>query len=1129
MQKCNKFVLLFSFCAILGFISNLIIPDRTEAANSTDTKIENVRISVHLENATISEALEDIESKTIFRFLYNKSRVEMHDSRIHLQYSEASVEQVLKDMSKQTGAHFRQVGQTIAVSFPETNPTPIEVVQFRVAGRVMDSENGELLPGVNIVIKGSNSGTATDISGEFELSVPSLGDTLMVTYIGYELQEVPINGRTELDIHMQPQALVGEELVVTAFGVSRQREAVAYSVSEIDGEALATVRTSNIADNLSGRIAGVNASQMGGGVAGNSSRVIIRGTGSTQGNNQPLYVINGMPMSNNNRMESAFGPGSSKSDKGDGIQHINSDDIESINVLKGGAAAALYGSKAANGVILITTKKGSSQRDGIGVEFNSNVTVGMINRYPKLQSEFGQGVGGQRPQTAQEAYASGRLTFGERISDVEGDPTVNFDGEMRPYVYHSIKDQMQTFYRNSVESSNTLAFDGGVDGVVYRLSLSNLDASNIQPNSGYNRKSANLNMQAMPSEKLTISGTVQYTYDEGHNRPIIDYAPDNVNWGVTMLANTVPIEALAPGYYEDTMIEKEWNHVAIATNPYFIVNRMKNMDSKNRVISQASVTYDILPNLYIKGDLMRDFEIWSSEYIQPIGTAANPNGAYRATDEEYARLSIQTVMGYDNTYHNFNFSTLVGGNIERTDNNRALHSGIDFVIPEFYSFSNLGTTTTNLGVVREGTNSVFGSLDVDYRQIIYLSFTGRQDWFSTLNLGDNSIFYPSVGGSLVLSNLWELPESISFARVRASWAQVGSATVSPYAINETYTLQEGGHLGNPVQLMSRSQANSDLRPLTSTTREVGFDLDFFDRRFGIDFTVYEKKNEDDIISTSLASSSGATSTIINAGEINNRGVELLLTAEPVRNVDFRWRTSYNLGYNRNRVIRLAPDTPEGGTSLIGHPVSMFFEPGMVFTEDGTPVYNSTSNYELRSEAQPMGPGVPPWTMGLSNTFFYKNFSLDVLLDAKFGNYFYSQQHAYFQRFGHAKETLPGREEGLTVTGVDEDGNPFEHYWAPELMDTYYNNQGQYRAMFVQDGSFIKLRSISFGYNIPVGNISFLESAEISVVGRNLAILYSKTEHFDPEQGHDPTDNRQVRAGTQLPRTRNIGMNVNLRF
>lgn len=1002
--------------------------------------------------------------------------------------------------------------------------------QETITGSVTDAQTGETLPGVNVMVKGTTTGTSTGIDGSFDLEVESLQDTLIFSFVGYQTQEVPINGRTEIIIEMLSQAVSGEELVVTALGIERESASLGYSVSEVSGEDFTEARSINIASSLSGKVAGVNASGMGTGPGG-SSRVIIRGSGSLSGNNQPLYVVNGMPITNDSRTAGTMERGGeSRVDLGDGISHINPDDIESISVLKGGAAAALYGSQAANGVVLITTKQGAAYSDGIGVEINSNFMVGTINRFPDTQTQYGQGVNGVRPQTQDEAINTGRLEFGERH---DGQPTVNFDGVERPYSFISKKEQMNAFYRPSTTATNTIALDGGNEAFIYRLSLSNLDAKSIQPNSGYTRNTANLNLKATLSDRLSVEAVMQYNYEEGNNRPEHNYAPGNTNWGVTLLANTVPITALSPGYREDGT-EIPWQHVAVATNPYFVVNKKGNNDLRNRIIANGSFTYDLLPNLYIKGDFMRDFEAWEASGFLPRGTADTPLGSYRKFNEEKSRTNVRALLGFDSSVtESFNVSGMVGGNIERVDNKDFTLSGVDFVVDNWISSRNLSTLSSREGVTESGTNSLFASADVDFREMIYLNLTGRQDWFSTLNPGNNGIFYPSIGTSFILSRAFQLPEVINYAQIRASWAQVGSATVQPYAINQSYDYLEGGHMGVPIQTMSSALPNPNLRPLTSTTTEAGINLEFWESRLSLDLTLYDRLNTDDIVSTNLALSSGASSTILNAGEISNRGIELLISGEPVRTSNFNWNVSYNLGYNKNEVLTLAEGQATGPTSLLGHPLSTLFVREMAKTEDGTPVYNSASNYELRSEPIAYGPGVPPYTMGLTNTIRYKNFSLDMLVDAKFGNVFMSRHHQYLHRFGQTKETLPGREGGLTVTGVDENGTPFSHDWPASFMATYYNNQGQYTSLFTQDGDFIKLRSATLSYNIPVdklGNLGIgVRSASISLVGTNLLILYSKTEHFDPEQGFDANDNTQNFAGTQLPRTRNMGVNIKIRF
>ncbi|MEX2564993.1 MAG: SusC/RagA family TonB-linked outer membrane protein [Cyclobacteriaceae bacterium] len=999
-------------------------------------------------------------------------------------------------------------------------------LDFSIRGKVT-SEDGESLPGVTVLLKGTNVGSITDMDGNYSLNTPEDNGILVFSFIGYTSQEIPINGRSVINIALANESQALQEVVVTAFGLERKRESLVYSVTEVRGEEFTQSREINIANSLTGKIAGVNATSMASG-PGSSSRVVIRGNGSLSGNNQPLYVINGMPISNspNTIRDQANG---ATTDLGDGISSINPDDIETISVLKGGAAAALYGSQAANGVILITTKQGTRQKKGVGIELNSNFTVGTINIFPDYQYEYGQGSLGIRPRNQGEAISTGRLSFGEKM---DGQPYVQFDGVERPYSPVYVKDNIQNFYRQSTNLVNTLSLSGGNEGVVYRFSLSDLRSQAIVEGSGYNRQTANLNLKAFLSEKLSFDTQIQYNYEKGTNRPGVGYVGTNSAWGVYLLANTVDVRNLAPGYDPETGQEVEWQHVNQATNPYFARDRMGNSDTRNRVIAQASLTYDLLPNLFIKGDFMRDFNSWNGEDFYPIGTAFRPLGTYRALREEQARTNARLIANYNTSFgKNFNFATMIGANLERDENATNSMVGSEFIIPDWISHSNLAILVADKGLFRSGTNSVFASTDFNYKETFYLSLTARQDWFSTLNPGNNNIFYPSAGGSVILSNLWDLPEAINFAKLRGSWAEVGSATVGPYAINQLYGFRQGGHMGVPVQTSSSAISNADLRPLTSTTSEIGIDAQFYDNRFGIDFTLYQRINRDDIVSTGIAPSSGATSTLLNVGKIQNKGIELLLTGVPIRTSNFTWNVSYNMGYNQNRVITLAAGQATGASSLLGKDSSTRFGRSYSYTEDGTKIYNSVSRYAQLGPVQPLGIGVPPYTMGFENTFSYKNFSFNVLIDGKFGNQFFSQNKQYMWRFGLLKETLPGRDEGLTYSGVDQNGAEFTQTWPANFMSTYYNNDGRYAENFMIDGSFVKLRAMVINYNIPVSKLGFvkLNGASISVVARNLAILYRNSDHFDPEQGFDPNSNNQNFAGVMLPRTREVGFNLKVNF
>jgi len=1000
---------------------------------------------------------------------------------------------------------------------------------YDVKGQVTD-ENANSLPGVNVLLKGSTSGTITDTDGRFSLEIPNgqSNAILVFSFVGYTTQEVSVGTQRELNVMLLPESKTLQEVVVTAFGVERKRESLVYSVTEVKGKEFTEAREVNIGNALTGKIAGVNATSMASGPGG-SSRVVIRGNGSLTGNNQPLYVINGMPISNRPTTINDQADGAT-TDLGDGLTSLNADDIESISVLKGGAAAALYGSQAANGVILITTKKGVKLTKGIGVELNSNFTVGSINIFPDYQYEYGQGnQTARRPSTQGEAISTGRLSFGVPM---DGQPYTQFDGVERPYSPVHAKDNIKNFYRNSSNIVNTLSFSGGSDRVTYRLSLSDLQSNAIVNGSGYKRQTANMAVKALLSEKFSFETQVQYNYDRGINRPGVGYVGTNSAWGVYLLANTVDVRSLAPGYDPETGREIEWQHVNQATNPYFARDKMKNFDKTNRVIAQTAFTYNFSPDFYVKADFMRDFRNWSEEDYYPIGTAFRPLGTYRSIDEVASRSNARIIGSYSkNITDKISFSAMVGGNWERDIVSNNMLVGSEFIIPNWVSPNNLKVVVPSKGYSARGTNSVFASADFNYDESYYLSLTGRQDWFSTLNPGNNRIFYPSVGASVVLSKIFSLPQSVNYMKLRGSWAEVGSATVGAYAINQLYSFRTGGHMGVPVQTSSSAISNPDLRPLTSTTSEVGIDARFFNNRFGIDLTFYQRINTDDIVSTGIAPSSGATSTLLNVGKIRNKGIELLLDFTVLKQANFTWNTSFNMAYNQNRVLTLAPGQATGASSLLGKDSSTRFGRSYSYSSDGKMIYNSVSRYAMLGPIQALGIGVPPLTMGFENQFKYKNFNASMLIDAKFGNQFFSQAKQYMWRFGLLKETLPGRADGLTVTGVDEKGAEFTHNWPASFMATYYNNDGQYASNFMVDGSFIKLRSVILGYTFPVIRLERIKltGLNISVVSRNLAFLHRNSDHFDPEQGMSANDNSQNSAGVMLPKTREIGLNLKLSF
>ncbi len=1113
--------------------------------------INEVKVTIGLNSESLIQAFKKIEASTGYHFMYRKDEVK-NIRNLNLAETKISVEEFLKIALAKTSLTYRQLKDQILI-MPSKNlvtysvlndyKLPYAIDDNIVTGKVTDDKSNPLA-GVSITVKGTNTGTSTDKSGNYTISIPE-NSILVFSFIGFISQEIAVNNQSLLNVSLKEETKELNEIVVTALGIKKSKRGLVYSSAEVKGSEFTEARENNVASALTGKIAGVDATQIASGPGG-SSRIVIRGVGAINGsaNNQPLYIVNGSPIYNGNGGALSSSTGFNY-DRGDGISSINPDDIESITVLKSGAAAALYGSQAANGVILITTKSGRAQK-GIGVDFNSNLVYGTPSSYPNYQYEYGSGNDGVKPATQAAALSAGRLSYGAKL---DGSPVIQFDGVERPYSGVNVKDNVNNFYRPSRNFTNTVAFYGGSNALNFRLSVSDLDAQAQTPNSTFDRKTSNLSVMSHlgKNDFITIEGNAQYNYEKGHNRPNVGYAELNPSWATYLLGNSVDIRSLAPGY-NATNDEIQWNPVPAAPNPWFIVNKTGNDDVRNRFIGSGSIQINFLENLFIKGTISKDFIFSDRSNFVPIGTAFTPKGYYNSYEDQFDINNARATLNYNaNFLKDFSVNAFVGVNRERNNSLSSSITGRDFIIPDFISYTNLGTLDVpNKSETHFGTNSLFGSADVDFKKIVYLSFTGRKDWFSTLNVGNNAIFYPSIGGTVILSDALKLPDAISFLKLRGSWAQVGNATVDPYAINQTYNLTPGGFNGLPVLNASNRLPNPGLRPLTVTTSEGGFEIQFFKNRLGIDATYYDRMTTNNILQPDISNASGYLAGNQNVGTLRNRGIELLLTATPALTQNFRWNISYNMAWNKNQIISLAPGLTtltigsgiSGGVNIIsqvGLPYGTLQAPVFLKDGKGIQVYNSTSGYE-QNVRENLGVANPPYIMGLTNDFRYKRFNLNILLDAKFGSVGYSNLWQYASRFGLTKETLPGREGGLQLSGVDQSGAPFSKLWDVTLLDTYYNNRGNNYAGSVNvfKTDFVKLRSLILSYNIPVNKLKLvkIQSASIAIVARNLAILYRdkrvKEAGLDPEFGQT-VSNTTGTSGTGEPRTRDIGLNLNIKF
>ncbi|HEY9195779.1 MAG TPA: SusC/RagA family TonB-linked outer membrane protein [Mucilaginibacter sp.] len=1018
--------------------------------------------------------------------------------------------------------------------------TPAAVIAV-ITGKVVDAGNNEPVIGASVYLKAAPQiGTSTDASGNFKLVVPDKytgkAVELQVAYIGYSNETITVtNLSAPVQIKLKQSNSTLNEVVVTALGISKQKKSLGYSVTEVKGTEFTQARENNVANALTGKIAGVNAAGLSTGPGG-SSRIVIRGNGGLAGDNQPLYVVNGMPIDNSVPGGAPTVNGITNNvDRGDGIAALNPDDIESISVLKGGTAAALYGSRAANGVILITTKKGRVQK-GVGIEFNSTATYDNVAVFPDYQYEYGQGDGGVKPTTLAAAQGTGRRSWGAKIDG--STDYVAVDGKTHPYTAQ--KNNLKNYYQTGGTYTNSLAFVGGNEGITYRFSAADLNSKGILPGTTYDRKTFNLALNSKLNSHISIEALAQYNIETGHNRTGAGDALGNPNWTPLEVANTVDIRWLKPGY-DANGNEVVWNDAAIASNGYFVINKYKEDDVKNRFIGQGSVSYTPITNLIFKATLSRDFFNYNYSNILPTGTLYVPNGQYQSIKSDVSETNELVTVSYKTKIvSDFNVGVLGGVNSRKNITNQETINGSQFVIPYFYSSTNLATISTIPYNAKIVTNSVFGSADFDYKSVVFLSFTGRKDWFSTLSPKNNSIFYPSVGGSFILSDAVKLPQFFTLAKLRASWAQVGGGAPDPYVINLTYSNVPSA--GQPLQnVTSNNITNSGLKPYTSTTTEAGIELQMLQNRLGFDLTVYDRKTTNDIVNTAISSTSGYNNVILNVGEVRNKGIEVALNGSPIKSKDFNWNVNYNIAYNDNKVVKLAPglSSIQMASSVNGYAVlnnvegksfGTLYGTHMVRDAAGQVVFNSTTGLPVQSAYEPLGKSVAPLTMGLTNEFRYKRFSLSFLLDGKFGNKVFSLMEVYATRLGLMKTTLPGRDNGLTVNGVDKTGAPYTRTVPVSGLRTYYDNYKIYSDLFVHDGSFVKLRQVILSYNLPALDLKkvHIQSASISLVSRNLWTLYKKTDNFDPEQSFTNSNNQGFES-IGLPRTRSLGVNLAVKF
>lgn len=1043
----------------------------------------------------------------------------------------------------------------LAVSSAFANPVSSDrYVRAEVAqqqGRTITGiVNDELGPiaGANVVVKGTTNGSMTDMDGQFSLQDVPGNAILHVSFIGYLPQEISVGNQTSINVTLIEDTQKIEEVVVTALGIKRQSRSLGYSTTLVGGDDFTMARDPNIGNALSGKIAGVSVSGNATG-SGGSSRVIIRGNASLTGNNMPLYVIDGVPFDNSNLGSAGQWGGM---DMGDGLNNINADDIESIQILKGAAASALYGYRGGNGAVLITTKTGKKGTP-TSIEFNNNLTFNTIYDYRDYQKVFGQGTYGSRPTDVNSAKASETASWGEVM---DGGDAVNFLGNTYKYSYI---DNWSNFYRTGVSNSSSVAISGASEKIAYRFGVSNVYEKSILPNAGNNQQGINMNTTYDVLSNVQLIVNTNYVFEKFNGRSNLSDGNGNTNASLLHRGNSFDVRWLERG--SET---SDWGTTADGdemlgganeyfNNPYWLQYRKTNDTNKNRLTGSMTLKWDITDWLYVQGAVQRDGYNLDFKQVQPIGAAADPSGWLTEYSKSYSEINLNYLVGFNKQFSDWSVGATFGGNRQRniTKQFTVSDGGRPFVVDGLWSVNNLTNKNPGKSYDEYQVNSIYGTADIGWKNQVFLNLTGRNDWFSTLSPQNNHYFYPSVTLSWVFTDTFELPDWFSFGKVRASVASASNGTAAyqnlllyklrDYTVNGQSTITQNNNNQYP---------NPNLKPVRISEQEVGLSLSFLQNRLSFDMAYYTKNTKDDIAVVTTSGASGYGSKVMNVGEIQNQGVEFMVNVVPVQTPKFMWNSTVNFAYNDSEVKYLGGASSlqiDGATARFGN-VSVQNVVGSSFGELIGYKYKRDENGNIvfkdgiaqaDSELSSLGNGVYKLTGGWNNSFKYKDFTLAFLLDFKVGAKLFSGTNYSLYSEGLHKSTLAGRtpaDPNAMITGVGvmvgDNGNYETNNVAVDAQ-TYYKGitRNNISEEFIYDASFLKLRELSLGYEFPralLTKMKVVKGLNVSLVGRNLWTIIKHTDNIDPESAYNNTNGQGLELNG-YPATRNIGFNVNVKF
>ena len=1044
-----------------------------------------------------------------------------------------------------------------------------------VSGTVSDSSG--TLPGVSVLVKGTSTGTQTDFEGNYSIMIKE-GSILSFSYVGYKTIEITIGSPSTYIVTMEEDANLLDEIVVTALGISKAKKSLGYSTQKVDGDEVSRVKDANFINSLAGKISGVEIKQSG--TMGGSTNVVIRGNSSLTGNNQALFVVDGVPMNNSNTNSGGQQTGRGGYDYGNAASDINPDDIESINVLKGGAASVLYGSSAANGVIIITTKKGKSKKNRLGVTINSSFSLGSIDKstYTEYQDQYGAGYGAYYGSTG---YFNDVDMNGDGILDLVTPGTEDasygapFDGRMvyqwnswypeltdtylKPTAWEAAKNNPLTFFETAETAINSVSFEGSTDKGTYRFAYTNFSQKGVLPNSSINKDILDFGGSYDLSDKFSIRTKMTYSTVRGKGRYGTGYDAKNPNQSFKQWYQTnVDIKEQEAAYFL-TGQNITWNANSTTDrtpiyfdNPYWTRYENYQNDERNRINGHVTLSYEVNDWLNIMGRATLD--TYSQIQEERIAVGSVDVSEYSKSLNRFQNNNYDLYLNFDKNFleDKLNVRGTLGANIVRTSmNNLSARTTGGLVVPGLYALSNSKELSSAPGEYEASfaRNSIFGNVSLGYDDYLFLEGSYRNEKASTLPSDNNTFDYFAVSSSFIFSKFID-SDLISFGKFRAGYAETGNAA-DALRIYDTYS-SIGNMGGNPLYSLPSSKNNANLKDESTKEMELGLEMRFANNRLGFDFSAYNKKSIDQIMSVSVSTATGYNSKFVNAGEVTNKGVELSLYGEPIRTDDFNWKVNVNWSKNKNEVVSLYGDvnqlqlaSVQGGVSInatIGQPYGSIVGSNYVYNDNGTRTIGADGYYIKSASKEVIGNVNPDWIGGINNSFRYKNLNFSFLIDIKKGGDVFSLDTYYGYATGIYANTVfendlgnPVRNTlanggGVILDGALADGSANT---TRVRADNYANPWGYKHApgaAHTSDAGYVKLREVSLSYDFDKAILDKLNISQLTLTatGKNLWIIDKNTPYADPEAGLSSGNIQGYQSGA-YPSVREFGLNLKVQL